>query len=131
MSVKMNCLLMFKPRMKKLDFDLKLKLNDEKLYSTKSVKYRGATLTWNEQVSNIAIKLNRPNAKLYETSYREFVNTRVVKLICHDIFDCHLNHANTAGVRTKIHEILYSYYRISKGTALAKSKNSKECMICH
>ena len=86
--------------MKKLDFDLKLKLNDEKLYSTKSAKYRGASLTWNEQISNIAIKLNRANAKLYEISYREFVNTSVLKSICHDISDCHLNHANTAGVRT-------------------------------
>ena len=32
-------LLLFKPKMKKLDFDLKLRLNSKRIYPTKSVKY--------------------------------------------------------------------------------------------
>ena len=44
-------LIMFKPRMKKVDFDLKLKLNGKRLYPTKSVKYLGIKIdesfTWN------------------------------------------------------------------------------------
>ena len=41
MNVSKTELIMFKPRMKKLDFDLKLKLNGKRLYSTKSAKYLG------------------------------------------------------------------------------------------
>ena len=43
---------MFKPRIKKVDFDLKSKLNGKRLYPTKSVKYLGIkideSLTWNK-----------------------------------------------------------------------------------
>ena len=96
-------LIMFKPRMKKVDFDLKLKLNGKRLYPTKSVKYLGIkideSLTWNENIIYIAIKLDRANAMLYKV--REFVNTRVLKLIFHAIFDCHLNYANTVWCQNK------------------------------
>ena len=84
---------MFKSRMKKVDFDLKLKLNGKRLYPTKSVKYldikTDESLIWNEHINDIAIKLNRANAMLHKV--REFVNTRVLKLIFHAIFDFHLN----------------------------------------
>ena len=47
---------------KKKDFDLKLKLNGKRIYSTKSAKYLGIkineSLTWNEYIYDIAIKLN-------------------------------------------------------------------------
>ena len=46
-------LIKFKPKMKKVDFDLKLKLNEKRLYPTKPVKYLGIkvdeSLTWNKQ----------------------------------------------------------------------------------
>ena len=61
MSVK-NELILFKPRVEKIDFDLKLKLNGKRLYPTKSVEYIGIkiddSLTWNEHISDIAIKLS-------------------------------------------------------------------------
>ena len=41
LSVRKIELILFKPKMKKLDFDLKLKLNGKRLYPTKSVKYLG------------------------------------------------------------------------------------------
>ena len=82
LNVSKTELIMFKPRMKKVDFDLKLKLNGKRLYPTKSVKYLGIkideSLSWNEHISDIAIKLNSANAMLYKV--REFVNTRVLKL---------------------------------------------------
>ena len=97
LNVSKTELIVFKPRMKKIDFDLKLKLNGKRLYPTKSVKYLGIkideSLTWKKHINNIAIKLNPANAMLYKV--REFVNTRVLKLIYHAIFDCHLNYANT------------------------------------
>ena len=55
-------LFIFKPRMKKLDFGLKLKLNRKRLYPNKSVKYPGIktdeSFTWNEHINGTAIKLN-------------------------------------------------------------------------
>ena len=82
---------------KKVDFDLKLKLNGRRLYPTKCVKYLGIkineSLTCNKHINNIPIKLNWANAMLYKV--REFVNTRVLKLIYLAVFDCHLNYANT------------------------------------
>ena len=51
---------MYKPRMKKVDFDLKLKLNGKKLHPIKSVKYLGIkideSLTQNEHINYTAIK---------------------------------------------------------------------------
>ena len=48
--------------MKKVDFDLKVKLNGKRIYPTKSAKYLGIKigerLTWNEHINDIAIKLN-------------------------------------------------------------------------
>ena len=80
---------MFKPRKKNLDFDRKLKLK----YPDKFVKYLGIqigeSLTQNEHNSDIAIKINRVNAMLYDIT--EFVKTRVLKLIFHAIFNCQLN----------------------------------------
>ena len=59
--------------MKKVDFDLKVKLNGKRIYPTKSAKYLGIKigerLTWNEQINDIAIKLNRANAMLYKVAY--------------------------------------------------------------
>ena len=40
-------------------------------------------------IYDIATKLNRANAMLYKV--RQFVNTRILKLIYQAIFDCHLN----------------------------------------
>ena len=83
--------------MKKLDFDLKLKLNGKRLYPTKPVKYLGIeideNLIWNDHINDIAIKLNRANAMLFKVM--EFVNINILKSICYAIFDCHLNYVNT------------------------------------
>ena len=82
--------------MKKKDFDLKLKLNGKRIYLTKSVKYLGIkideSLTRNQHINNIAIKLNRAYAMLYKV--RGILNTRVLKLIYHTICDCHLSYTN-------------------------------------
>ena len=72
LNVSKTELILFKPKMKKLDFDLKLRLNGKGVYPTKSVKYVG-------------IKIH----------VREFVNTKILKSIYYAIFDCHLNYTNT------------------------------------
>ena len=97
LNVSKTELILFKPTMKKLDFDFKLKLNGKRLYPTKSVKYLGIeideSLTWIDYINDIAIKLNRANAMLFKV--REFVNIKILKSIYYTIFDCHLNYANT------------------------------------
>ena len=71
---------------------------------TKSLKYLvmkiDESLTWNEHINDIAIKLNQANAMLYKV--REFVKTKVLKLFYHAIFDCHLYYANTVWGQNKI-----------------------------
>ena len=61
--------------MKKLDFDLKLRLNGKRIYPTKSIKYLGIktdeNLTWIDHFKDIAFKLNRANAMLFKV--REFL----------------------------------------------------------
>ena len=96
-------LIMFKERMKKSDFDLKLKVNGKRLYPTKSVKYISIkideSLTCNEHINDIALKLNQVKAMLYKV--REFVNTRALISVYHAIFDCHLNYANIVWSQNK------------------------------
>ena len=62
LNVSKTELITFESRMKKIDFDLKLKLNGKRIYPTKSVKYLGIkideSLTWNEHINDLAIKLN-------------------------------------------------------------------------
>ena len=83
--------------MKNLDFNLKLKLNSKRLYPTKSVKYLGIkideNLTWINHINDAAIKVNQTNAMLFKV--REFLNIKILKLICYAIFDCHLNYTKT------------------------------------
>ena len=81
--------------MKKLDFDLKL--NDKRIYPTKSLKYLGIKIDENlfgiDHINDIAIKLKSANAMLFKV--REFENTKILKSIYYAIFDYHLNYPNT------------------------------------
>ena len=55
-------LIIFKPKRKPLDFNMKIKLNGKRLYPTDSVRYLGvkidSKLNWNSHVNAIATKLN-------------------------------------------------------------------------
>ena len=61
--------IIFKPKRKPLDFDMKIKLNGKRSYPTDSVRYLGvkinSKLNWKNHVNAIATKLNRANAMLY------------------------------------------------------------------
>ena len=80
-------------KLKKMDFDLKLKLNGKRLYPTKSVKYQGIkideNITWIDHINDTAIKLSRANTRLFKI--REFVNIKILNSIYYAIFDCQLN----------------------------------------
>ena len=55
-------LIIFKPERKPLDFNMKIKLNGERLYPADSVKYLGdkidSKLNWKSHVNATATKLN-------------------------------------------------------------------------
>ena len=80
LNVSKTELILFKPKMKKLDFDLKLNLNCKRVfYPTKPVKYLGIkideNLTWIDHINDTAIKLTRANVMLFKV--REFVNIKI------------------------------------------------------
>ena len=87
-------LVIFKHQIKKLDYEVKIKLNRKRLYPTDSVKYRGFRIdkdfNGKHHVSDIAIKLNRANALIF----RNFANFNTLKTIHYAIFDSHINYAN-------------------------------------
>ena len=63
-------LVLFKPKMKKLDLNHKLKLSGKRLYPTKSVKHLGVKidekLLWIHLINATVVKLHRANAMLFK-----------------------------------------------------------------
>ena len=83
---------LFKSSRKLADISLKLKFNGKRLYPTNSVKYLGINidenLNWKQQVSDIAIKLNKANGIL--SKLRHFIDRKTLKSIYHAISGPHL-----------------------------------------
>ena len=96
LNVQKTELVIFKHQRKKLDGEVKIKLNRKRLYPTDFVKYLGIridkNLNWKHHVSDIAIKLNRANALLFKIT--NFVNVNTLKTIYYAIFDSHINYAH-------------------------------------
>ena len=87
LNVSKTVMVIFKPKKKHIDFDIKFKLNGKRLYPTDSVKYLGVRidnkLNWKVHIDDIAIKLIRANAMLYKA--RDFVNKGILNqftLLC-------------------------------------------------
>ena len=83
---------LFKSSKKLTDVPLKLKLNGKRLYPTNSVKCLNIKIDenvdWKQQISDMAIKLNRRNAILF--NLRHFIYIKTLKSIYHAIFEPHL-----------------------------------------
>ena len=64
------------------------------LYPTDSVKYFGIKIdenhSWKQQISDVAIKLNRENAILSKLKY--FIDRKTLKSVYHAIFEPHLSY---------------------------------------
>ena len=86
---------LFKSSRNVTDVPLKLKLNGKRFYPTNSVKYLGINidenLNWKQQISNIAIKLNRANGIL--SKLRHFIDRKTLKEI-YAIFECQLYYSS-------------------------------------
>ena len=75
---------------------MKIKLNHNRLYPSKSVKYLGIkideNLNWEQHINDIAIKLNRVDALLFTIRN---VNKHILRTIYFlHISDSHINYAN-------------------------------------
>ena len=87
--------IIFKPKRKPLNVNMKIKLNGKRLYPTDSVKYLGvkidSKLNWKSHVNATATKLNQANAMLYRV--RDFVNANILKSVYYALFESHINYA--------------------------------------
>ena len=130
-------LVLFKPKKKKVDYDLKLKLNGKKLVQTSSVKYIGikidSNLNWKEQQNSIAIKINKATAIL--SKMRHYVNHNTLKMVYYSIFESHTNYANIVWgqnidssnrlflIQKKVLRIMHFTDRISHSDPLFSASN--------
>ena len=91
LNVKKTELVIFKHQRKKIDSPIKIKLNCERLYPSKSVKYLGnkidENLNWKQHIHDITIKLDIANALL--SIIRNYVNKHILRTIYFAIFDSH------------------------------------------
>ena len=80
LNVSKTKLIVFKPKWKPLDFNMKIKLNGKRLYPTDLVRYLGvktdSKLNWKILFNAIATKLNRANVMLFKV--RDFVNANIL-----------------------------------------------------
>ena len=86
-------MVIFKSKQKKFEGDLKINLCGKRLYPTESVKYLGVkidtNLSWQYQVNDLSIILNRPNAILFKM--RKYVSLKILRSIYFAIFDSYLS----------------------------------------
>ena len=96
LNVSKTAVVLFKSSRKLTDVPLKLKLNGKRLYPTNSVKYLGINidenLNWKQQISDVAIKLNK--AKVILSKLRHFIDRKTLKSIYHAIFEPHLYYSS-------------------------------------
>ena len=106
-------LVLFTSSKKQLDCDLKMKLNGKSLYETDSVRYLGIKidkrLTWKQQITHVALKLNKANAML--SKLRHVLNTKTLRSVYYATFESHLCYASI--VWALIHLKAFTYYRKS------------------
>ena len=89
-------MVIFKSKQKKLEGNLKIRLCGNNLHPTESVKYLGvkigASLSWQCQVNDISVKLNRVNARLFKT--RKYVSPKILRSIYFVIFESYLSYCS-------------------------------------
>ena len=76
-------MVIFKPKSREFEGDLKIKLCGKRLYPTKSVKYLcvkiDTNLSWQYHVNDLSIKLNRANTLLFKV--KKYVSLRILRSI--------------------------------------------------
>ena len=95
LNVRKTELVLFTSTKKQLDWDLKVKLNRNRLYETDSVKYLGIQidkrLKWKQQINHVALTLNKPNAKFSKLAH--VLDIKTLRSVYYAIFQSHLCYA--------------------------------------
>ena len=112
--------ILFRHKQKLVDFNLKIKLNGKKLYSSSYIKYLGIfldeNLNWKKHISILSSKLRRANGAL--AKLRHFVPTKTLTSVYYAIFNSHLSYGsqiwgqNQNTVTTRIFTLQKSAIRI-------------------
>lgn len=109
-KISLNCskteLLIFKPKRKIVDFEVKIKINGHRLYPSKVVKYLGVfiddELNWKNHINFICSKLKRANGAL--SKLRHYVSEKTLITLYNSLFHSHLSYAvQIWGQRETIH----------------------------
>ena len=126
LNVSKTEVVLFRSTKKQLDFGLKLKLNEKRLYPTNSVKYLGVKtdehLIWKPHIDGIFAKLNKTNALL--SKIRHFVDQKTLKSIYHAIFKSHLYYSSLVWAQNfNSTERLLSYKKRTKTYTFLKKRS--------
>ena len=96
LNAKKTEMLIFRSKWKKIDYDIKIKLDGRKLHPTSSMKYLGlyidCHLDWSVHTEVISSKSLRTVGLL--SKIRHYVNTTVLRSIYFAIFSSVLNHGS-------------------------------------
>ena len=87
-------MIIFKPKQKKFEGNLKIKLCGKRVYPTESFKYLGVkidtNLSWKYDVNDLSIKLNRANTLLFKM--RKYLSLKILRFIYIAIIDSYLSY---------------------------------------
>ena len=104
LNVENTEVILFIPKSKQLNTDLKLKLSRKRLYTTTQVRYLGILiddkLNWNAHTNNIVSKLMRGNSILSKLRY--YVNKEILRTIYSAILHSYLTYVTTVCGQTRI-----------------------------
>ena len=94
LNIKKTKLVLFRPKKLKLDHSFKFKIDGKRLILIHSVKYLGVLLdehmSWNEQIEQIKLKLNRSIGILNKLRSHENLNT--LRIAYYLLFQSHIQY---------------------------------------
>ena len=114
--------MIFNQRRKILEDEMKIKLNEKRIYFLSIAKYLtikpDGNLNWNNQINDLAAKLNRANALLFKR--KNYVNQKILGSIYFEIFDSHLNYPSLIWAQNSntIHRVLILLKRYPNNISL-------------
>ena len=87
--------ILFRHKLKPMNYELKLKINGKKLYPSTSIKYLGIfldeDLSWKKHVNITSLKLHRANGAL--AKLRHYVSPSILTTIYYSLFHSHMFYA--------------------------------------
>ena len=87
--------ILFRHKLKSVKYQLKIKINGNKLYPSSSIKYLGIILdehlSWKNHIKSISLKLRRANGAL--SKLRHYVSSNILNTVYYSLFHSHIFYA--------------------------------------